>query len=59
MGLRAHCLDRIVSRARAAEIFEIEVDHIIFKVGREGLDTWKRGAKTSPEKMISVNKLRI
>ena len=51
MGLRTDRLDRIVSRA--AEIFEIEVDHIIFKVGKEGLDTWKRGAKTSPEKTIT------
>ena len=36
-----------------AEIFEIEVDHIMFKVGKEGWDTWKRGAKTSSVKMIT------
>jgi len=51
MRLRTHRLDRIVSRA--TEIFEIGLDHIIFKVGKEGLDTWKRGAKISPEKMIT------
>ena len=50
MGLRSDDLDRIVSRA--AEICEREVDDIIFKGRKEGLDTWWRGAKTLPEKKI-------
>jgi len=34
MELRTDRLDQIVSRA--AEIFDMEGDHIIFKVGKEG-----------------------
>jgi len=51
MGLRTNRLDRIVSRA--AGIFEIEVDHIIFKGRKEGLETWWSGAKSSPEESIT------
>ena len=50
MGLRSDDLDRIVSRA--AEICEIDVDDIIFKGRKEGLETWWRDAKTLPDKTI-------
>ena len=50
IGLRSDGLGRIVSRA--AGIFELEVDHIIFKGRKEGLETWWRGEESSPDKTI-------
>ena len=43
MGLNTDRMDRVVTRA--AEIFGIEVDNIIVKVVKKGLNTWKDGLK--------------